>query len=377
MAKTKGISAAFDALEKAGFDVSNRATGDVPPVIPTAFDQLNQMLKCGGIPRRRYIQIYGEPHQGKTLLAMHIVAMAQKQDPDRLCLYLDTENTFDRAWAEENGVDFSKLYLLQGNTAETVLEAAIKAMETGKVGVVVIDTIGQLIEAKGKTASWKDDKEDKKKDGGSRQVGAFQKLVTRFCRTASDYMVEHDIAVIGVNQTYTQIGVLYGDPLTTPGGKSWKFNITMDIHVRRADYIRDTKDSPIVGLKMAITIHKNKLGGPAKTNDDTHLLFYFGKDGISRAITYGLIDRALRLSIIQNAPGSSWFEWVWNGERIKKWQGRARVISELMLDEELRTRLRDLVEAQEKLNVNRPNTRVSSETVDELENSTLSDDSES
>lgn len=375
MAKSTGISAAFDALEKAGFDVQNRATGDAPPVIKTAFDQFNHMLVCGGIPRRRYIQIYGEPHQGKTLLAMHIVAMAQQQDPERICLYLDTENTFDRDWAEQNGVDFSKLFLLQGNTAEEVFEAAIKAMETGKIGVVVIDTIGQMIEAKGKTASWKADKEDKKKDGGVRGVGDFQKLVTRFCRVASDLMVEHDIAVIGVNQTYTQIGVLYGDPTTTPGGKSWKFNITMDINVRRVDYIRDSKEGPVVGMKMAINVPKNKLGGPAKTNDDTHLMFYFGKEGIARAITYGLIDRAIRLDIIKWKEGSSWFTWEWNGETIRKWQGKPRVIAEIMIDEELRERLRDLVEAQEKLRGHGPHPGISRQDAPDSEGTDVSDES--
>ena len=371
-----GIASALDAMEKAGFDVDNRATGEAPPVIPTAFDHFNTMLKCGGIPRRRYTQIFGEPHQGKTLLAMHIATMAQKQDPDRLVLYMDTENTFDRAWAELNGLDFSKLYLVQGNTAEVVYEQTLLAMKTGKVGVVIIDTIGHLIEEKGKTASWKTEEAEVKRDGGKRQVGASQKLTARFCRTASDLMVEHDIAMIGVNQTYTAIGVLYGDPLVTPGGKSWKFSITMDIHVRNAGYIRDSKTSPVTGMKMALDIRKNKLGGPAKTDDDTQLQFYFGKDGISRAITYGLIDRAVRLGIITIA-NNTWFDWSWNGEQVRKWQGRARVVAELMREEELREQLHDLVVAQEKLQSGRSNSNIPTTTSGDLEDSALSGDEES
>jgi protein RecA len=376
MRTNSGISKAFDALQKAGFDVDNRATGETPPVIPLAFDYFNEMTVCGGIPRRRYTQIYGEPHQGKTLLAMHIVAMAQKQEPDRLCVYLDTENTFDRSWAEANGVDFNKLYLIQGNTAEKVLKDAVEVMKTGVVGLVVIDTIGQMIESKGKTASWEDSKELQRNDGGTRQIGAFQKLVTRFCRTASDYMMEHNIAVVGVNQTYTQIGVLYGDPLTTPGGKSWKFNITMDIHVRRVDYLRDTKDSPIVGLKMAVNILKNKLGGPAKTDDHTHLLFYFGEDGIDRAVTYGLIDRGIRVGLITNVPGNAWYEWNEKGQRIRKWQGRARVIGELLSDAELRDQLKKSVEEKEKSSSGRADSGISSTSTRKSKKSALFEESE-
>lgn len=325
--------AALEALERAGFDVKNRATGEPPPVIPTPWPELNNVLKCGGIPRRRYTQITGEPQHCKSLFAMHIIAAALQQEPERLAILFDTENTFNSEWAKLNGIDVSKIYLIQGNTAERVYENALKAMQTGQVGIVVIDTIGQMLEQRGKDASFVDDSK-------KRKVGDFQQLLGRFAKTASDLMQEHNIAVVGVNHTYTNIGVTYGNPLVAPGGRAWRFNLTCDIELRKVKMITSFEGADPIGVLVAVNVTKNKLGAQARTDDSTHIKVYFGEDGIRRGQIDSLIDEAIRKGIINATGKGAWLTWEdANGKTIKKWQGQARMKFDILNDQELADQL--------------------------------------
>lgn len=334
------IASALYALKKIGIAEEEKA-GDKPRICKTSFGKFNdEVLKIGGLPYGRVIQFWGPDHSGKTLLSIHSVACAQRENPDKIAIYIDTELTFDKAWAKALGVDLDRLVVLQGNDAEKELGDSLKAIESGVVCCMVIDSLGNLDEDSSSGSAVFDTKLVK---GVSERVhktipGLFAKIMTSFNKKLIPAIKKHEVLFIATNHIRSKIGVLYGPTEDFPGGWSWKHNITLSLGCRKVGDIRDSKDLPPYGAIMAITVLKNKLAPAGKTNDESHLQFYF-EGGMEKAETIGLFNEAITLDVITGGP--LWFTVVDPETKKpgKKINGKAKILTALMEDGEFREQI--------------------------------------
>ncbi len=230
--------------------------GDSPKVdvnvIPTGSLGLDMALGVGGIPRGRIIEIFGPESSGKTTLSLHIVAEAQKMGG--VCAYIDAEHAMDPDYTKKLGVNIDNLLISQPDTGEQALEIVESLVRTGKIDVIVIDSVAALTP-----------KDEIEGDMGAYHVGKQARLMSQALRKLTSIVAKSKTVVIFINQIRMQIGVMFGNPETTPGGKALKFYTSIRLDIRKIAQIKKGED--VVGSRTRVKVVKNKVAAPFKQTE--------------------------------------------------------------------------------------------------------------
>ncbi len=257
--KTMGIEALEDTLKAIQNKFGEGAImkfGDAPRVdinvIPTGSLGLDMALGVGGIPRGRIIEIFGPESSGKTTLSLHIVAEAQKLGG--ICAYIDAEHAMDPEYTKKLGVNINNLLISQPDNGEQALEIVESLVRTGKIDVIVIDSVAALTP-----------RDEIEGDMGAYHVGKQARLMSQALRKLTAIVAKSKTVVIFINQIRMQIGVMFGNPETTPGGKALKFYTSVRIDIRKIAQIKKGED--VVGSRTRVKIVKNKVAAPFKQTE--------------------------------------------------------------------------------------------------------------
>ena len=230
--------------------------GDSPKVdvnvISTGSIGLDMALGVGGIPRGRIIEIFGPESSGKTTLSLHIVAEAQKQGG--VCAYIDAEHAMDPEYTKKLGVNINNLLISQPDNGEQALEIVESLVRTGKIDVIVIDSVAALTP-----------KDEIEGDMGAYHVGKQARLMSQALRKLTAIVAKSKTVVIFINQIRMQIGVMFGNPETTPGGKALKFYTSVRLDIRKIAQIKKGED--VVGSRTRVKVVKNKVSAPFKQTE--------------------------------------------------------------------------------------------------------------
>lgn len=300
--KQKVIDQAISQIERefGKGSIMRFTDGEVVPVesIPTGSLALDLALGVGGVPRGRIVEIYGHEGTGKTTLCLHIVAEVQKLGGT--AVFVDVEHALDTTYARNIGVNMENLLIAQPDAGEQALEIVETLIRSGAIDLVVIDSVAALTpqaEIEGEM--------------GDAHVGLLPRLMSKALRKLSGVTNKSQTCVIFTNQIRQKIGVMFGNPDTTPGGLALKFHSSVRLELRRGQQIKDGTD--VLGTGVRVKVVKNKVAPPFK---EVEYDVTFGK-GISKA--GNLLDIAVTQEFIQKS--GSWFSY--NGERIG--QGRNNV----------------------------------------------------
>jgi recombination protein RecA len=230
--------------------------GEAPKVnisaIPTGSIGLDIALGIGGLPRGRIIEIFGPESSGKTTLALHVVAEAQKLGG--ICAYIDAEHAMDPDYAGNIGVNINELLISQPDTGEQGLEICESLVRSGKIDVIVIDSVAALTP-----------KDEIEGDMGATHVGKQARLMSQALRKLTALVARSNTIVIFINQIRMQIGIMFGNPETTPGGKALKFYTSVRLDIRRIAQIK--KGEEVVGSRTRVKVVKNKVASPFKQTE--------------------------------------------------------------------------------------------------------------
>lgn len=255
-------------------------------VIPTGCLAIDAALGVGGVPRGRIVEIYGPESSGKTTVALHIVAEAQKLGG--LCAFIDAEHALDPVYAKALGVNVDELYISQPDTGEQGLDIADAMIRSGAIDVVVIDSVAALVP-----------KAEIEGEMGDSHVGLHARLMSQALRKMAGVLAKSQTCAIFINQLREKIGVMYGNPETTTGGRALKFYASVRMDVRKVDVLKDGGDA--VGVRTKIKVVKNKVAPPFKIAEFD---IVYG-EGISREST--LIDIAADHDIIKKT--GAWYAY--------------------------------------------------------------------
>lgn len=275
-------------------------------IIPTGAVTLDRAIGVGGIPRGRITVIYGHESSGKTTLASHVVANAQKQG--LTAAIIDAEHAYDILYAKSIGVDREKLILLQPDSGEQAFSMMEKLIETGEVGLIVLDSIAAMVP-------------QKELETGVAEMGGIARLMSAGLRRVSGTVRKNNVALVLINQVRMKIGVMYGNPETQPGGKAPMFAASVIIKVSKNGLQGEDKDAPM-SIHTTAKVMKNKVAPPLRKAEFDII---FGK-GIDNASC--ILDVAVETGIIEKQ--SSYFTI---GD--KKYSGREKAIAALKADEAL------------------------------------------
>lgn len=237
-------------------DDSIMMLGDKPHVdvnvIPTGSIGLDAALGVGGVPRGRIIEVFGPESSGKTTLALHIIAESQKQNG--ICAFIDAEHALDPEYAQRLGVKTKELLISQPDNGEQALEIVDSLVRSGKIDVIVIDSVAALTP-----------KDEIEGDMGAYHVGKQARLMSQALRKLTAIVAKSKTVVIFINQIRMQIGVMFGNPETTPGGKALKFYTSVRLDIRRIAQIK--KGEEIMGSRVRVKVVKNKVAAPFKQTE--------------------------------------------------------------------------------------------------------------
>ena len=288
--KLKALQLTIDKIDKdygkgTIMRMGEKAAVDIP-VISSGSIGLNYALGVSGYPRGRVIEIYGPESSGKTTLAIH--AMAEAQKAGGIAAFIDAEHAFDRFYAEKLGVDIENLLISQPDNGEQALEIADALIRSGAIDIIVIDSVAALTP-----------KAEIEGDMGESKLGLQARLMSQALRKLTANINKTNTCCVFINQLREKIGVMFGNPETTTGGNALKFYASVRIDIRKSQQIKDGEE--ILGVRTRVKIVKNKLAPPFKKADFDIM---YG-EGISK--TGEIVDLGVELEIVKKS--GSWFSY--------------------------------------------------------------------
>jgi recombination protein RecA len=303
--KLRALDAAIAQIEKQYGKGSVMKLGDSGAnmnieTIPTGSLSLDIALGMGGIPKGRIIEIYGPESSGKTTVALHVVAEVQKRGG--IAGFIDAEHALDPVYAKNIGVDIDNLYISQPDNGEQALEIAETMVRSGAVDIIIVDSVAALVP-----------KAEIEGDMGDSHVGLQARLMSQALRKLTAVVSKTNCTVIFINQLREKIGVMFGNPETTTGGRALKFYASIRMDVRRVEALKSSGE--VVGNHTRIKVVKNKIAPPFK---EAEFDIVFG-EGISKE--GDLIDLAVKEDIIEKS--GAWFAY--NGQKIGQGRENAKI----------------------------------------------------
>ncbi|XWX03740.1 recombinase RecA [Aggregatilineales bacterium SYSU G02658] len=282
-AKMKQMEATLADITKRFGDGTVVRLGDAKHMqvetIPSGSLGVDIAIGVGGIPRGRITEIYGPESSGKTTLCLHVIAEAQKRGG--LAAFIDMENALDPTYAERIGVNLDTLFVSQPDTGEQALEICETLVRSGALDVVVVDSVAALVP-----------RAEIEGEMGDSHVGLQARLMSQALRKLAGAVKQSNVALLFTNQLREKVGVMFGSPETTPGGRALKFYASVRIDIRRTESIKSGED--VVGSRTKVKIKKNKVAPPFK---ECEFDIMFMEDGISK--TGEILDLAVNLNIVE------------------------------------------------------------------------------
>lgn len=311
--KMKALDAALAHIEKQFGKGSVMKLGDSNvnmniETVPTGSLSLDLALGLGGVPKGRVIEIYGPESSGKTTVALHMVAEVQKRGG--IAGFIDAEHALDPVYAKNIGVDIDNLYISQPDNGEQALEITETMVRSGAVDIVIVDSVAALVP-----------KAEIEGDMGDSHVGLHARLMSQALRKLTGVISKSNCIVVFINQLREKVGIMFGNPETTTGGRALKFYASIRMDVRRIETLK--QGGEMVGNRVRVKIVKNKIAPPFK---EAEFDIMFGK-GISKV--GDILDLATNINIVNKS--GAWYAY--NGEKIG--QGRENAKSYLTEHEEM------------------------------------------